>query len=394
MLRDFSPQALMMGLVAAFTGFASSFAVCIEGLRSVGASEPQIATALAALSIAMGLPAILFSIKSKIPVSLAWSTPGAALLATTGSVAGGFSAAIGAFIVCGIGLTLAGLWRPLGRAVESIPSPIANGMLAGVLVNLCFAPFKAIAFDPWLGLPILAAWIVAGAINRLFAVPAALIAFIFVVAFGVDVPEGALRDVMAQPVLTLALTSPTISLEAMTNIAIPLFIVTMASQNIPGLAVIKSNGYPTHASLWLSVTGGFSTVCAFFGGHAVNLAAITAALCAGPDANADPSKRYWAAITAGSMYVLFGLLASLVTGLMALAPAVLIQAVAGLALIGAFSGAAVAALEAPDSREAAAVTFLLSASGISVFGISGAFWGLLAGLTVLAVKKLFRSSGR
>ncbi len=382
-----------MGLVAAFTGFASSFAVCIEGLKSVGATEPQTATALAALSIAMGLPAIFFSIRSRVPVSLAWSTPGAALLVTTGSIAGGFSAAVGAFIVCGAGLTLAGLWRPLGRAVGSIPAPIANGMLAGVLVNLCFAPFKAIAFEPWFGLAILGAWVIAGAINRLWAVPAALAAFVGVVWLGVEVPEGAVAAVFDKPLLAVTLTAPSISLEAITNIAIPLFIVTMASQNVPGLAVIKSNGYRLRSNLWLSVTGMFSTASAFFGGHAVNLAAITAALCAGPDAHVDPARRYWAAIVAGVTYVLFGLLATIVTGLIALAPAVLIQAVAGLALIGAFSGAAVAALEPAESREAAAVTFLLSASGISIFGISGAFWGLLAGLAVMAVKKVLRPSG-
>gem|GEM_PF-10889 len=375
-----------------FTGFASSFAVCMQGLRSVGASDAEVATALAALSIAMGLPAILLSTMSRIPVSIAWSTPGAALLVTTGAVSGGFSSAVGAFILCGVALTLAGLWRPLGRAVSAIPAPIANGMLAGVLVNLCFAPFKAIAFDPWLGLPIVAAWAIAGAFNRLLAVPGALIAFAVVLVLGVDIPAGAVAEVLSQPLVTVAVTTPTLSLEAVVNIAIPLFIVTMASQNIPGLAVLKSNGYPQRSRQWLSVTGVFSTLSAFFGGHAVNLAAITAALCAGPDAHEDPAKRYWAAIVAGGVYVLFGLLATLVTSLIALSPTILIQAVAGLALIGAFSNAAVAALESPGAREAAAVTFLFSASSISVFGISGAFWGLLAGLAVLGLKNL-RSLG-
>ncbi len=189
MLRDISAQAVFMGILTAFAGFASSFAVVLQGLTAVGASEAQAASGLMALSIAMGLCGILLSAATRAPVSIAWSTPGAALLVTTGAIDGGFAAAVGAFVVCGLAFILAGLWKPLGRAIAAIPAPLANAMLAGILVSLCFAPFKAIAFDPLFGLPILLAWIIVGAYNKLLAVPAALAAYFVVVAFGVDMPE-------------------------------------------------------------------------------------------------------------------------------------------------------------------------------------------------------------
>ena len=260
-------------------------------------------------------------------------------------------------------------------------------MLAGILVTLCFAPFKAIAFDPLLGLPILIAWIVVAAFNRLMAVPAALVAFAFVVMFGVDVPAEKLTALSAAPIMQIEWVTPQFTLAGLINIAIPLFIVTMASQNIPGIAVIKSNGYEPKPGQWFTVTGLFSLLGTPFGSHAVNLAAITAAMCAGEEAHPDKDKRYWAGIISGVGYVVFGLFAGIITTLVSLAPTILILAVAGLALIGAFSKAAVDAFEDPGAREAAAVTFLISASGISVLGVSGAFWGLIAGGLIMLMKK-------
>ncbi|MBL6953646.1 MAG: benzoate/H(+) symporter BenE family transporter [Alphaproteobacteria bacterium] len=387
MLRDISAQAVFMGFLTAFAGFTSSFAVVLQGLAAVGASEAQAASGLMALAIAMGLGGIILSAATRAPVSVAWSTPGAALLASTGAIDGGFAAVVGAFLVCGFGFILAGLWKPLGRAIGAIPAPLANAMLAGILVSLCLAPFKAIAFDPLLGLPILLAWIIVGAFNKLLAVPAALVVYFLIVAFGVDVSAQELNSVHASAVPRLEFISPVFSLAGLLNIAIPLFIVTMASQNIPGIAVMTSNGFAAKPRLWFTVTGIFSVLAAPFGGHAVNLAALTAAMCAGEDAHRDPNRRYWAAIVAGMGYIAFGLLAGVVTAFVSIAPAILIQAVAGLALIAAFSGATVAAFKDPGTREAAAVTFLVSASGVSVGGISGAFWGLIAGGAIMLVKR-------
>lgn len=387
MLKDFSPQAFFMGWLVAFVGFASSFAVILQGLTAVGATQEQAAIGLMALAISMGLCGIVLSLWKKMPVSAAWSTPGAALLATAAVPEGGFSAAVGAFIIAGVLLTLAGIWKPLGRAVNAIPAPLANAMLAGILIGLCFAPFKAVAFDPLLGLPILAAWLIGGRINRFLAVPAALGAFFIVLMLAVELPENMGAQLGDALVPTWTFILPSFSFSALVGIAIPLFIVTMASQNIPGAAVLRVNGYAPEPGPLFATSGVFSLLSAPFGGHAVNLAAITAAMCASEDAHPDPKRRYWSAVVAGGVYILFGLLAGVATSFISLAPGILIEAVAGLALIGAFSASALAAFKDPDTREASAVTFLTTASGMSLFGISGAFWGLLAGICVLALKR-------
>ena len=392
MLKDFSTQSLFMGLLTAFVGFASSFAVVLQGLHGVGATDFQAASGVMALSVSMGICAIVLSVWTRMPVSIAWSTPGAALLASTGVIEGGFPAAVGAFVVCAVLIIFAGLFRPLGRAVAAIPAPLANAMLAGVIIGLCFAPFKAIAFNAALGLPILIAWVVVAAFRRLWAVPAALLAFVVVIALGVELPQGAMADWSQSLAPPVEFVMPVFTLTGLVSIALPLFIVTMASQNIPGIAVLKVNQYDPAPGPLFAVTGLFSLLSAPFGGHAVNLAAITAAMCAGADAHPDPKRRYWAAIIAGIGYVVLGLLAGAVTAFVALAPPILIQAVAGLALIGAFSGSAVAAFKEVDSREAAAVTFLITASGVSFAGISGAFWGLIAGGLIMGLARFARKS--
>ncbi|NTE86988.1 benzoate/H(+) symporter BenE family transporter [Agrobacterium rubi] len=390
MLKDFSLQSLFMGLLTAFVGFASSFAVVLQGLKGVGATDFEAASGLMALSVSVGLCAIVLSALTRLPISIAWSTPGGALLAATGVIEGGFSAAVGAFIICAVLIIIAGLFKPLGRAVASIPTPLANAMLAGVIIGLCFAPIKAIGFNPALGLPIILAWIVVGAFKRLFAVPAALAAFVLVMIFGVDIPAGALDSIAQSLVPPMEFVMPVFNLQALISIALPLFIVTMASQNIPGIAVLKVNNYDPQPGQLFATTGVFSLLAAPFGGHAVNLAAITAAMCAGEDAHPDPKRRYWAVIVSGVGYVIFGLLAGVVTAFVALAPPILIQAVAGLALVGAFSGSAVAAFKDPETREAAAITFLITASGLSFGGISGAFWGLLGGGLMMALQRVVK----
>jgi benzoate membrane transport protein len=392
MLRDISAQTFFMGFLAAFVGTASSFAVVLQGLSAVGATPFEAASGLMAVSVSMGLCAIVLSLKTRMPISIAWSTPGAALLATSGVVEGNFPVAVGAFIICAILIFICGIWKPLGRAVAAIPGPLANAMLAGVLLGLCLAPIKAIAFNPLLGLPIFITWLVVGRFNRILAVPAALGAFILVLIFGVTFPDGAVDNLNLSFVPPVEFVVPEFTLAGLVGIALPLFIVTMASQNIPGTAVLRAHNYNTAPGPLFAATGIFSLLSAPFGGHAVNLAAITAAMCAGEDAHPDPKKRYWAAIFAGMFYVLFGLLAGIITALVSLAPSILIEAVAGLALIGAFSSSAVAAFRDENSREAAAVTFLVTAAGLSFYGISGAFWGLLAGgllyyLTHLRTKK-------
>jgi len=382
-LGPFPFHAVTAGLLAAFVGCASSFAVVVHGLKVVGANEAEATSGLMALSIAMGLGGIILSLKTRMPVSVAWSTPGAALLATTGALPGGFSAAVSAFIVSSILLVIAGLWKPLGRAVRAIPSALANAMLAGILLHLCIAPVTAVAQMPLAGLAIVAVWALVARIKRVLAVPAAVLVLIGILFFSGTAPVFELSALMPQPILI----EPQFSLSAIISIAIPLFIVTMASQNIPGIAVLAVHNYRPEPGPLFTVTGFLSLLSAPFGGHAVNLAAITAALCAGPDCHPDPTKRYVAGVTAGIVYVLFGFLAGGATALIAVSPPVLIEAVAGLALIGAFGAAIMAAVEDPHEREAAVATFLVAASGLTLSGIGGAFWGLIAGGLLRALRR-------
>lgn len=376
-------QAVAAGLLAAFVGFASTFAVVLQGLMAVGATRAEAASGLMALAIAMGLSGALLSLWRRQPISVAWSTPGAALLATSGAPEGGFPEAVGAFLVCGILIVVAGLWKPLGRTVERIPPALANAMLAGVLLGLCLAPVRAMGSVPLLAAPVVLVWALVFYWKRLFAMPAAVLVVVggLIVFQGVPAGMGSLwpSPVLVRPVFTVA---------AALGLGVPLFLVTMASQNIPGMAVLHLNGYRPPASPLFVTTGVFSAVGAFFGGHAVNLAAITAALCAGPDAHPDPARRYWAAVVAGLTYVVFGLLAGVATAFIAASPPVLIEAVAGLALLGAFGSALLGAVSAVEGREAALVTFLVTASGQAFLGVSGAFWGLLAGGVLLALARV------
>ena len=372
---SFSAPALAAGLLAGFVGFSSSFAVVLQGLTAMGASPAQAASGLTAVTLAMGLCGLLLSVWRRMPISVAWSTPGAALLAASAVPAGGFPEAVGAFLVCGGLILLAGLWPQLGRWVAAIPAALANAMLAGVLFGLCLAPVKAVAATPFAGLAIILAWAAMGRVNRLLAVPAAVLVAAILIATGLDKATPLGGAPWAAPVMIV----PQFSLAALVGIALPLFLVTMASQNIPGMAVLNVNGYRPAPGPLFAATGLFSLLAAPFGGHAVNLAAITAALCANPDAEPDPARRWQAAAWAGLTYCVFGLLAGMATRFVAAAPPALVQAVAGLALLGAFGAALRAALNDDRDRESAVITFLVTASGLTVFGISGAFWGLLAG---------------
>ncbi|MCC6471451.1 MAG: benzoate/H(+) symporter BenE family transporter, partial [Alphaproteobacteria bacterium] len=234
-----SVQAVSAGVLAGFVGFAAAFAVVLRGLMGVGASQAEAASGLMAVTIAMGLCGIYLSLRTRMPISVAWSTPGAALLATTGAVEGGFPAAVGAFLVSGALIVLAGMWRPLGRWVAAIPAPLANAMLAGVLLGLCLAPVKAVGQHPAMGLLIVATWAVVAKVRRLLAVPAAVLVTLGLIAATTPLSPDVVRALWPHPVLV----TPEFSLTAVIGVAVPLFIVTMASQNIPGMAVLNINGY-------------------------------------------------------------------------------------------------------------------------------------------------------
>jgi benzoate membrane transport protein len=386
---------ILAGLLASVVGYGSSFAIVLQGLIGVGATPGQAESGLLALGTVMGLAAVVFGLRYRMPIAIAWSTPGAALLAATGVIEGGFAAAVGAFIVAGALVVVSGLWKPLGRAVLAIPAPLANAMLAGVLLSFCIAPVKAVAEVPMMALPVVIGWVIVLRFARLYAAPAAvLIAALMyaLAAFGVLPGNAATSLQSGWQWPSLEWVMPVFSGSAMVSIALPLFLVTMASQNIPGFTVLRANGYEPPSSPLLVGTGISTLVAAPFGGHAVNLAAITAAICAGPDAHPDPKRRYIAAVTSGAAYVAMGILAPFAAGFITASPPILIEAVAGLALFGAFGSSTLAFLSAPKERDAALVTFVTTASGFSVFGIGAAFWGLVAGGAVLALHRLGRQA--
>lgn len=382
-VTDFSGRAMVQGFIVSLVGYASSVAILIKGLAAVGASETQIASGLMLVGITKGIASIVLSLSSRMPVSVAWTTPGLALLATTGAVAGGFPAAVGAFLVVGALVVVAAFWEPLARLIGAIPKALANAMLAGILLKLCLAPFVAIRELPVVALTILAVWIVTMRLARLWAVPAAVaVALAAILLQGGAAGLGGFR--LPMPVLVM----PVLTFEAFFSLALPLFIVTMASQNITGLAVLSTFGFRPRMRDGLVVTGGLSFVSAIFGAPTVNYAAITAALCAGEDAHSEPRRRYVAAVFSGVGYILFGSLAAVAAALVLHASPVLIEAAAGLALIGAFGGAIKAATEDEGDRLPALMTFFVTASGLSFFGIGGAFWGLVLGW---GARMLFRA---
>ncbi|WP_431301749.1 benzoate/H(+) symporter BenE family transporter [Sediminicoccus sp. BL-A-41-H5] len=367
-------QPVLLGLLAAFVGFASSFAVVLAGFTAMGATPEQAASGLIMLCVLMGVLGAGFSIIWRMPVSIAWSTPGAALLATTGAPAGGFSAAVGAFLAASLLLVAAGLWRPFARAVERIPPPIAAAMLAGVLLDLCLAPVRAVGALPWLALPVVLAWAVMLKLNRLWAVPAAVVVAVAALLLGPGLPGAG-----AWEAPRLVSVTPSFEWGAMVGIALPLFLVTMASQNLPGYAVLQANGYKPEMRPVFLATGGGSFLGAFFGGQLVNLAAITAALCAGPESHPEPKRRWVAGLVASLGYLGFAMVAGVAAAVVAAAPPLLIQAVAGLALLASLAGALTSSMSSEPLRVPAIVTFVVSASGLSVAGIGAAFWGLVAG---------------
>jgi benzoate membrane transport protein len=310
------------------------------------------------------------------------------LLVATGEVHGGFGGAVAAFGICGVLIVCTGLFLPLRRLVLAIPRPLANALLAGVLVEICVVPVTTLHDRPGLAVGIIATWLVLTRLARRWAVPAAML--VALVEIVLSAGDSQLSGLSYAPTLTL--TAPTFSVAAV-GLAVSLFIVTMASQNIPGIAVLEGFGYEVPVRSVLVETGAATVAGAALGGHVINLAAISAALSAGDDAHPDPARRYIASSTAGLSYIVLGLLAALLSGLVAVAPAGLIESVAGLALLGTL-GSSLANAVAEDVpghvryRDAAVVTFLVTVSGVSFASIGSPFWGLVAGLLVVAVFNL------
>jgi benzoate membrane transport protein len=352
----------------------------LAGLRAVGATPAEAASGLLTLCILQAIIAIAMSLRFRIPLSFAWSTPGAALLIAARSTTHNFAAAVGAFIVCGLLIAITGLWPALTRVITRIPTPLASALLAGILFPICLAPVEASVKLPLLALPIVVVWLILFGLAPRWAVPGALVVTIIVV--GISAGTGWLHGSLIAP--HLSFVSPTFQPLVIVSLGIPLFLVTMAGQNVPGFAVLKTFGYDDPPARSILVGSGIlSAIGALFGAHAINLAALSAAIMAGPDSHPDRSKRWIASVTGGLVYVLLGLAAGLAASLVLVTPPLLITTVAGLAMLGAFVAAVAAALEDPNNRVVAIITFLVVASGVVIVGIGSPFWGLLVGGIVM-----------
>lgn len=312
-------------------------------------------------------------------MAIAWSTPGAAVLLAAAGNGIRFSDAVGAFLVSGALVVLCGLWPALGRAITSIPTPLASAMLAGVLFPICLAPIQAVATLPLLGGPIVIVWLLLYKLAPRWAVPCAMA--VAVVAVLIYAGTGWISEASVAPQLTFV--SPTFDPFTILSVGLPLFIVTMAGQNVPGFVVLTTNGYLPRPRFSLVGTGLGSTAAALFGGHQINLGAITAAIMAGPESHPDAGRRWIATLTNGLLYIVLGLGAGVAVALVGAAPSILVTAVAGLAVMGALITSIVTALEDSAQRLAAIITFLVVASGIVVVGIGSAFWGLIVGGIVM-----------
>ena len=384
--KDLSLSTATAGFVAVLVGFTSSVAIVFQAAQAFNATPEQITSWMWALGLGMGLCSALPSLWLRQPVMVAWSTPGAAVLAVAGA---GFnmSDAVGAFMISAVLITLCGVTGLFEKLMHRIPVAIASALLAGVLARFGLQGFVAAQTALPLVVLMLVAYLLGKRFLPRYAVPVTLlVAIVYVVARGQFKVE-LLQFSLAVPVFTV----PSFSLSAAVSLALPLFIVTMASQNLPGVAAIRAAGYDMPLSKIISMTGVATFLLAPFGGFALNLSAITAAICMGKEAHPDPARRYTAAVTCGVIYISIGLFGAIVTTLLAAFPKELIAAIAGLALLGTISAGLASALSDEKHREAAIITFLVTLSGVVIAGVGSAFWGVVAGTLALFVQNLWRS---
>ena len=383
-LTDLSLSAVTAGFVAVLVGFTSSVAIVFQAATSLGATPAQISSWMWALGLGMGMCTLLPSLWLRQPVMVAWSTPGAAVLATAGNAGGfGMAEATGAFIVCAALITLFGITGWFERLLSRIPMPIASALLAGVLTRFGLDAFVALKSAFALVLLMLATYLVGRRLWPRYSVPGVLVAGVAFAAVNGQLHLEGVHWGLTVPVFT----APEFSWRATVSLALPLFVVTMASQNLPGVAAIRAAHYDMPISKIVTLTGLATLVLAPFGAFALNLSAITAAICMGREAHPDPDKRYMAAATCGLIYCVVGLFGAAVTGVLTAFPRELVVAIAGLALLGSIGGGLALALKEEAHREAALITFLVTLSGVSLAGIGSAFWGVFAGALALFVQQ-------
>lgn len=378
--KDLSLPAVVAGFITVLVGFASSAVIVFQAAQTMGAGQAEIASWMWALGLGMGVTCIGLSLRYRMPVVTAWSTPGAAMLVVS-AAALPLSDAIGAFVMAALLAAVAGFSGVFERAMRRIPVSLASGMLAGVLLRFGLDVFVSAQTQLLLVLAMFATYLLGRRLLPRYAVIATLLVGIAMAAGQGLMRLEQVQLQLARPVFTM----PTLSWAAMFGIALPLFIVTMASQNVPGVAVLKASGYAARVSPVVGWIGTVNVLLAPFGAYALNLAAITAAICMGRDVDADPARRYTAAVSAGVFYIVIGLFGATVAAVFAAFPKELVAALAGIALLGTIGNSLAVALKAEAEREPALVTFLVTASGLSLASIGSAFWGLVAGVLTLLV---------
>ncbi|MFS9379173.1 benzoate/H(+) symporter BenE family transporter [Citrobacter sp. ANG330] len=386
-MRSFSIPlpTLLSGFVAVLVGYASSAAIIWQAAVAAGASTTQIAGWMTALGIAMGASTLILTLWYRAPVLTAWSTPGAALL-VTGLQGLTLPEAIGVFIIANALIVLCGVTGLFARLMRIIPHSLAAAMLAGILLRFGLQAFASLNDQFLLCGGMLLAWLILKSIAPRYAVIAALIVGAVIALLEGDIVTSSLA---LSPVLPTFI-APQFSLTHSLGVAVPLFLVTMASQNAPGVATMKAAGYDVPVSPLIVTTGLLALLLSPFGVYSICIAAITAAICQSPEAHPDAAKRWLAAAAAGVFYLLAGIFGSSITGVMAALPTSGIQMLAGLALLGTISGSLYQALNQESERDAAVVTFLVTASGLTLWGVGSAFWGLIAGGICYTVLRLTR----
>lgn len=372
-------------LIATVVGFGGTIALVVQAMRTLGASVEQTGSAVTALCLGIAIGGAALSLRTRLPIVLAWSTPGAALLATTPPGIA-WPAAIAIFLTAAVLMIAVGLVPAFGRAAERIPGSVASAMLAGVLLPFCLAAFR-LGTDDWVLLALtVGVFILARRRVPLYALLLVLVAAIGLTLFRGDVegiPDGALFG-------QLLPTLPAGDIRTIIGLAVPLFLVTLVSQNLPGLMVLRHAGYEPKPGMLITDTGFMWLLLAPFGAHAVNLAAITAALCTSDDAHPDRAKRWTVAVIYAAFYVVLAVFSPALVRLFLALPHAVIAMITGLALIPALVSSMENMLVAREDRDAAILTFLATASGLVLFGLGSAFWGLLLGFLALGAKKLLR----
>ncbi len=373
-VSPFPFTSLLAGFVAVLVGYASSAAIIWQAAAAAGATSSQIAGWMTALGLGMGISTIALSLWYRIPVLTAWSTPGAALLAT--SLEGlSLGEAVGVFIFANALILLCGITGLFARLMKVIPHSLAAAMLAGILLRFGLQAFSNVQGHIALCGSMLLAWLICKALAPRYAIVATLIIGALVAGLKGDVVTDSLSFSMVLPEFTRPVFNP----EALISIGLPFFLATMASQNAPGFATMQASGYPVAVSPLIVFTGGLALILSPFGVYSICIAAITAAICQSPDAHPDAQQRWKAAVAAGGFYLLAGIFGGSITSLLAALPLAWVQTLAGLALLGTIGGSLFQALAHEKERDAAVVTFLVTASGVTLLGVGSAFWGLVAG---------------